>query len=297
MTQTATSPAILDVLEPLMNAVWPSLDVVELDGWVLRAAGAVTRRANSVWPQAVPAAWGSSSVLAALPEKVAQSREHRFEQLLRQTEKWYAERHQLAQFQMTNRPENVELDRFLAGQGYSLLSGTLIMTMSNASAITQNAHNSGAVGTVETMDQALVPLAGGVTLEVAHTPTAQWLELWCTIEGTASLSERDRARELVQSVPSLYVSAVDRNGTVVGTGRVSVSSGWGGIYCMGVHPNHRRRGVARAIMDRLMACSFAHGANQVWLLVATANTAAQTLYGSVGFAEVGSYHYRRQPEA
>ena len=29
---------------------WPGLEVVELNGWLLRHAAGVTRRANSVWP-------------------------------------------------------------------------------------------------------------------------------------------------------------------------------------------------------------------------------------------------------
>ena len=265
MTRTVTTSTPLDVMEELMNATWPALDVLEQDGWVLRSAGSVTKRANSVWPRA--------------------TQEDRTQSHLRQAEHWYAARQQPAVLQLTDRPENSELDLFLAGQGYSRQAETLIMTAGTIFAATRGSQN------------ILSPGAGRITLEVSSSPTAQWLELWCTIEGTATPAEQKVAKELVQSVPSLYISALDGKGDVVGTGRVSVNNGWGGIYCMGVHPDYRRRGIATAIVERLMECAIEHGASQSWLLVAAANAAAQKLYTSNGFTEVGRYHYRRQPKA
>ncbi len=265
MTLTVTTSSPLDVMEELMNATWPALNVLEQDGWVLRSAGSVTKRANSVWPRA--------------------TQEDRIQSHLRQAEHWYAARQQPAVFQLTDRPENSELDLFLAARGYWRQAETLIMTAGTIFPATRGSQNTLTIGT------------GQITLEVSSTPTAQWLELWYTIEGTATPSERKVAGELVQSVPSLYVSAVDGNGAVVGTGRVSVNNSWGGIYCMGVHPDHRRQGIASAIVECLTACAIEHGATRSWLLVAAANPAAQELYASNGFTEVGRYHYRRQPEA
>ena len=37
-------------LERLAMHAWPAVEVVELDGWLLRYAAGITRRANSVWP-------------------------------------------------------------------------------------------------------------------------------------------------------------------------------------------------------------------------------------------------------
>ena len=265
MIRTVTTSITLDIMEELMNATWPALDILEQDGWVLRSAEAVTKRANSVWPRVTQGVRIQSNV--------------------RQAEHWYAERQQPAVFQLSDRPENSELDIFLAGQGYSRQAETLIMTAGTTRAAPRGSQNT------------LNPGAGQTTLEVSSTPTAQWLELWYSIEGTATPSERKIARALVQSVPSLYVSAVDGNGAVVGTGRVSVNNGWGGIYCMGVHPDHRRQGIASTILEYLTACANEHGATHGWLLVAAANLAAQKLYASNGFTEVGRYHYRLQPEA
>ena len=56
--------------------------------------------------------------------------------------------------------------------------------------------------------------------------------------------------EFSPAVPSLYVSAVNGDGMVVGTGRVTTLNGWAGIYCMSVHPDFRRQGIAAAILAR-----------------------------------------------
>src|SRR5688500_3648678 len=37
-------------VERLAFHAWPGLEVREVDGWLLRHAGGITRRANSVWP-------------------------------------------------------------------------------------------------------------------------------------------------------------------------------------------------------------------------------------------------------
>ena len=40
-------------LESAMDAAWPALDRHKSGGWILRAAGGVTQRANSVWPRGI----------------------------------------------------------------------------------------------------------------------------------------------------------------------------------------------------------------------------------------------------
>ena len=67
------------------------------------------------------------------------------------------------------------------------------------------------------------------------------------------------------------------------------------ILSIGVVPTHRRRGLARLLMDRATRSAAAEGAGHVFLEVAEDNWGAQRLYAVLGFAPVGRRrnYYRR----
>lgn len=255
MSDVSADAGTLDLLETLMNVAWPAPEAEKLDSWVLRSAGSVTQRANSVWPVSV----------AADPEA-----------LLRRTTDWYAVRRQPVIFQLTHRAENAALEELLDRHRYSRQSETLIMTAK-----------------APTTSGALLP--AGFTLTLSDTPSAEWLELWWRVDGRGGAPERHIAREILLGTPSLYASAIDGDGAVVGTGRVTLVAGWAGIYSMSVHPEFRRRGIAAALVDQLVTAAQGQGVSQLWLLVTAANTGAQELYSRAGFTELGGYHYRQAP--
>ncbi|MBM4300398.1 MAG: ribosomal-protein-alanine N-acetyltransferase [Deltaproteobacteria bacterium] len=59
------------------------------------------------------------------------------------------------------------------------------------------------------------------------------------------------------------------------------------ILNLAVHPKHRRRGLARRLLAEGLAQARTLGAELAWLEVRTSNLAAQALYKSFGFREVG----------
>jgi ribosomal-protein-alanine N-acetyltransferase len=59
------------------------------------------------------------------------------------------------------------------------------------------------------------------------------------------------------------------------------------ILNLAVHPKHRRRGIARHLLAEGLAQARTLGAALAWLEVRTSNLAAQALYASFGFREVG----------
>jgi [ribosomal protein S18]-alanine N-acetyltransferase len=69
----------------------------------------------------------------------------------------------------------------------------------------------------------------------------------------------------------------------------------GEILTLGVAPGWRRRGVARVLLQDLIARARAGGAQRLLLEVAADNTAAVALYTSLGFARQGirRHYYRR----
>jgi ribosomal-protein-alanine N-acetyltransferase len=59
------------------------------------------------------------------------------------------------------------------------------------------------------------------------------------------------------------------------------------ILTLAVDPAHRRRGVARALLEAATAAARTSGAETLFLEVAADNTAAVALYGAAGFAPAG----------
>lgn len=60
------------------------------------------------------------------------------------------------------------------------------------------------------------------------------------------------------------------------------------ILNLAVHPQHRRQGIGRRLLQEALAYARALGAVTAWLEVRPSNTPARTLYESLGFEEVGT---------
>jgi len=108
MTHVARSAEEFRRIERIALRAWPSAETVEYDGWVLRASGGYTKRANSVNPH-----FGSS---LPLTEKLEHCRA------------FYTERELPTIFRLTPFSEPRELDGVLANAGYTTLDPTVVMT-------------------------------------------------------------------------------------------------------------------------------------------------------------------------
>jgi ribosomal protein S18 acetylase RimI-like enzyme len=79
---------------------------------------------------------------------------------------------------------------------------------------------------------------------------------------------------------------------VVAVARLALVGRWGGLYCMAVRSDARRRGLGGAVLRGLLESAREHGVTDAWLQVRADNDGARRLYERAGFAEVASYHYR-----
>lgn len=186
---------------------------------------------------------------------------------LTRVEALYAERGLPAVFQLGPGARPTALDQALADRGYEFGSPTSIQAAQ--------------VGEVSCPD----------TVTVTETPDDDWLDLWRAVDGRGGADALAVAVKILTGGPALYATIRDERGAVA-VGRLALVGTWGGVYCMAVRPDARRRGLGAAVLRGLLAAGRERGVTRAWLHVRAENTAARRLYGKYGFAAVSTYHYR-----
>lgn len=88
------------------------------------------------------------------------------------------------------------------------------------------------------------------------------------------------------------------DGVPVATTILNVRKGYGYISSVAVHPDHRRRGIARRMMEAVIRMARREGASRAVLHVASSNSAARSLYHGLGFErfEVLAWFVHTRPE-
>ena len=191
---------------------------------------------------------------------------------LRDARLWYRARRQPLIFQVFDDSRSVPLNALLDVEGFTRQSETLIM-------VRDGATGSAAVGGVE----------------ISPEPSAEWLQLWWSLDGRGGRAELTVARAILEGCPSLYALVRDDDGRPAAVGRLAVPPGVaGGLYCMATRPDARRRGHASRILSALLREGNARGIASYWLLVMASNTGARELYARAGFQASGRYLYRQE---
>ena len=80
---------------------------------------------------------------------------------------------------------------------------------------------------------------------------------------------------------------VEAAGELAGYGIMSMGAGEAHVLNLCVHPQFRRRGLARALLVHLLDRARAAGMHEAYLEVRPSNTGASRLYLSLGFEQVG----------
>jgi ribosomal protein S18 acetylase RimI-like enzyme len=186
---------------------------------------------------------------------------------LHRVEGLYAARGLPVVFQLGPSAQPAGLDRVLAERGYEFGSPTSIQTAD--------------VGEV----------APRPAVSIVESPSDEWLDLWWRVDGRGDRSALDIAAKILCGGPALYATVRDAAG-VVAVGRLALVGEWGGVYCMAVRADARRRGHGAAVLSGLLRAGRSRGVTRAWLHVRAENTAAHSLYRETGFTEASRYHYR-----
>ena len=111
-------------------------------------------------------------------------------------------------------------------------------------------------------------------------------------------SENSIASELGNSL-SLWLVALEDDHVIGYVGSQTVM-GWTDMMNVAVHPDHRRRGVGRQLIEELILQLKAQGSECLTLEVRASNESAKALYFGLGFAEVGrrkNYYHNPKEDA
>jgi GNAT superfamily N-acetyltransferase len=187
--------------------------------------------------------------------------------------RWYAQRH-LRPCAMLPGAQARTADAAFAAAGWGRGDDVLVLT-----APTGPAAEGGAVDQVE----------------LTATPDDAWLAGY-RHRGSALPPV---AREVLVNAPDVVFASLRSApppAPLAAVARGVLTDGWLGVSAVTVAEDHRRRGLATAVMAALQRWAAERGAWWVYLQVAADNAPARALYRRAGFIEHHRYHYRLGPE-
>jgi N-acetylglutamate synthase len=243
-------------LELVAAGSWQATEQARIGGWMLRAAGGFTGRANSALAVGDP----------GLPLGEA----------VDEVGRWYRARGlppMIAVPFPVGAPGASELDRLLTERGWPLRSVAASVMTAPASVVARSADGA------------------TVTVDIDPEPDDGWMSLY----HYRGQELPPIARTLLLSAPWQAFGSVREHGETIAVARVAAAGGWAGFTAVEVSPQHRRRGLARAITARLAQHAATLAPSGLYLQVEGTNEAGRALYYRTGFTDHHSYHYRVAP--
>jgi ribosomal protein S18 acetylase RimI-like enzyme len=252
-------------LERVAALHWRAPQEERLGGWLLRAAGGFTGRANSALAAGDPGLSLDAAIAAVCG--------------------WYRAR---------DLPPMIAVPVPLPADG-AAVPHPLDDYLSERAWLTRQAP--AYVMTAALAAQARLPdLPPGSELRMDAEPDEAWLAMYHyrgqQLPPVARVLLMSAQWQCFASIHSIRGRA---GGEPVAIARLSVAGGWAGITAVEVSAAHRRRGLGTLITRAACAEAARQGVSRVFLQVETANAAALALYERCGFRYSHRYHYRIAP--
>lgn len=246
-------------IEDLSLNAWPSRQMQVYDGWILRYSQFYTHRTNCVEQI------GLSTL--PLPEKIAYCEDiYRY---------WKTP----CIFKITPIGDP-GLDPLLAERGYGIEHATTVMTRSLITAPGE------------------VALPGFCRIKIRGRTDSEWINGLFDLKGNISPVHRSIVPQMYDAIPKEEIAvSVSSKGKLIGTGLGILDRDTVGVYAIHVDGQHRRRGIASAIVRTILIKARGLGAENAYLQVVSDNTAARNLYRKEGFTDSYRYYFRvKYPE-
>ena len=126
--------------------------------------------------------------------------------------------------------------------------------------------------------------AGSLSIRACRLEDIQSvLELWQQADATPGVTDNaDDLRRAVAESPA-HVLVAEAGGQIVGS-IIGTFDGWrGNIYRLAVHPDYRRRGIARALVVEVEKRQVEQGAKRITALVEKDHSLAMAFWEAVGY--------------
>ncbi|MFF0266804.1 GNAT family N-acetyltransferase [Kribbella sp. NPDC004536] len=191
---------------------------------------------------------------------------------LEYVENLYAAHDIATSFQVGPAAQPSDLDDRLAARGYELRNPTLVMGAEVSDVLAQ-------------LGEPTVPV------NISAAPDNAWMDFWWAVDGRGGSAAQAAARQILNRARALY-AVIPSGEPVKAIGRLALVNDWAGLYCLAVDPQHRRQGLAQAVIHGLLHKAITLGVDRVWLQVVESNAPARALYERLGFHTVSRYHYR-----
>lgn len=192
-------------VERLARQAWPGLEIERVDGWLLRHAAGITRRANSVWPNEA----GGDLDLATKLTRV---------------EDFYHTRNLPARFQICPAAEPAGLDARLHERGYRAVARTAVQTTTMAALLANLGPGS------------------GLSVEVTAQPSARWWTCYAAADEVSAESVAARQAICREIKLATAYAMVLHEGEVMAVGSATTGDGWVGFFNIATLPAYRRMG-------------------------------------------------------
>jgi GNAT superfamily N-acetyltransferase len=255
-------------IEELAFDAWPAAEVTDCSGWRLRFNHGVTNRGNSVWA----CDWRGGDPLPAL-ERV---------------ERYYRERGRGASFQVTPASQPERLDRLLDSRGYQRVLPVSVEWAGAEPVAALSSPSATRISCHEQIEESWFDVSGRQG-RFAGEQVAVYRRMLEKLVGRACFA---LARDTDGAPQAVGLGVTDAGPVGLGVADGSAV----GIFSMLTLPEHRGRGVGRALLAGIAGWARARGRAGLYLQVEEDNPAARALYRGAGFEPVYGYHYRRGPE-
>jgi N-acetylglutamate synthase len=246
-------------LELVMAQHWQADEQDWLGGWLLRASGGFTNRANSVLAIGEP----------GMPMDVA----------VLEVVDWYTERG-LRPTAAAPEPrlDEDDTEQLLAAASAFAQAGWVQIEGAGAVVLT------GATGELRGAGRGL---PSGLELRLQDSPDDAWISQY----HYRGLAVPEHGVRLLTSAPEQVFASVLDGDRVVAVARGSLAERWAGLTAMEVDPDYRRQGLASELIAAIAGWGWQRGARSVELQVGSTNETALAVYQAAGFETHHRYEY------